>query len=165
MSKAKNIMQVHKDIQKKKHDDLVKRGGEFMDEYRTLCRKHHIDLCAELELHRDGIRPVLRARELEEPKMKPWSEAKRENLEMRAACQHEVIAEPGSDPAACEMLKCTKCGLHRRNWADSTPYADSATEEQRLVGSGITDAYRADQERQIKGLIEAEAEEAAEKEE
>lgn len=160
---SKKLLNMHKDLEKKKQADLMERGNKFLDEYKVLCRKYKMDLCAELEATREGIKPVLRARPLvEEPKLKPWSEAKRENLENRSACEHERVLDKEASAEEVEKAQCTKCGLIAPNWADKGEVEiDSKTTK--ITGKGVTDEYRQRTEHQIAVIAEEEKEQQQEK--
>lgn len=161
---GKSLLNIHKDVEKKKHADLMERGNKFMEEYRELSRKHKIDLSAEIEYKPNGIFPVLRARPLEEPRMKPWSEAKRDNLNMRMLCEHEAVSET-EEKEKVELTKCKKCNLHAVNWGEFTKESMESMDGSRaflLKGKGVTEVYQKNVERQIEGIAATEKEEESE---
>lgn len=151
----KNLLNIHKDVEKKKHADLMERGAKFMEEYRELSRKHKIDLSAEIEYKPNGIFPVLRARPLEEPRLKPWSEAKQENLNMRMLCEHEAIADT-DEKEKVQLTKCQKCSLHSVNWGEFTIEKRENALGFNIKGKGVTEVYQKSVENQIKGIAETE---------
>lgn len=159
---SKKLLNMHKDLEKKKQADLMERGNKFLDEYKELCRKYKMDLCAELEATREGIKPVIRVRPLtEETKLKPWSEAKRDNLENHSKCEHERVIAKEATKEEVERARCVKCGLISPNWADKGEVeVDSTTTK--ITGKGVTDEYRQRTEAQIKALAEEEKERDAE---
>lgn len=104
------IFGMHKKIEKKKNKDLMERGEHFMAEYRELSQNYKVDLVAEIEYTPNGIIPRLRMRELvDQPKGikegKPWSEAKRENLELRKNCKHELESTSSQQCVICKVAK------------------------------------------------------------
>lgn len=160
---SKNLLKVHKDLEKKKQVDLMARGNKFLDEYKELCRKYKMDLCAELEAKPDGIRPVLRVRPLtEQTELKPWSEAKRENLEKRSACEHENVVGKELPDEDVQKTQCMACSLKVSNWAVvvRTPQEDGLTV--RMAGKGVTEEYRKRTEAQIAIIAEEEKEQKEE---
>lgn len=158
---SKSLLNIHKDVQKKKQAELMERGEKFSEEYRELVRKHKIDLCAELEVKPNGIFPVLSARQLEEPRLKPWSEAKQENLNMRMLCEHEALSET-DEKEKVQLTKCQKCSLHSVNWGEFTMEKDEQSLCFQIKGKGVTEVYQKSVENQIKGIAETEKAEAEE---
>lgn len=156
----KNLLGVHKNIEKKKQADLMERGNKFLDEYKELCRKYKMDLCAELEVKRDGVVPVIRVRPLtEDSKLKPWSEAKRDNLENFSACEHERVIAKEASKEDVERARCTKCNLISPNWGEKGE-VEVDKDTVKITGKGVSDEYRQRTEAQIAVLAEDEKEQA-----
>lgn len=144
MGKGLQALRIMKQQQRKAEQDRNKRGQAFMDEYREISKKYRIDFHAELDIKPNGIKAVLRLKELEpEPEMKPWSEAKKENLERRKKCTHVKRNDNVPD--------CKVCGLPEEHWG-----AD---------GKGATESYVERTEAAIQDIAKAEEEEKKQREE
>lgn len=107
---GKGLLGLHKNIEKKKELSRHERAEAFMADYRLLVEKHHIDMGVELKYTPDSIRPILKLKDMEQPEMKPWSQAKRENLDLRRNCKKHKLREKEND--------CGLCGLAKENWGE-----------------------------------------------
>ncbi len=143
-----------KDIAKAKEiikEDRNKRAKDFLAEYKEVCKKHGIEVKAQME-QVEGMPAVRAGLYLDEyvervaPEMKPWSEAMAENLDARSICEHKLHSEGG---------RCEKCGLEKFKEIDG-----EAVPAWGDKGKGVTSEYR----KEILRLIEVQKKEEAEKE-
>lgn len=135
------LLQNHKKLEKKKQNDRNQRAEAFVAEYKKLSEKYQMDFSAELQFAPNGIKPILRMKDLAMPEMKPWSEAKKENLEARKACKHK-LREKEQD--------CGTCGLAKEHWGEND--------------KGATQEYIDKTEAAINEIKKAEEEERKERE-
>lgn len=133
----KKLLNIHKGIEKKKELDRNERAEAFVAEFKKISEKFELDFAAELQFTPNGIKPILRLVDKRMPEMKPWSEAKRENLATVSACKHKE-----NDTGIC----CRICMLDKKNWHES--------------GTGVTEDYT---ERTNAAIVKQEEIEAEEK--
>ena len=126
-------------------EDFINRGEAFMADYRELCKKHGMEIKAEMQpvegMPRNIAKAGLMLDEYVEKKpkqIKPWSEAAAENLETRKKCEHKLNAEGNV---------CEKCGAAPQNWHES--------------GTGVTEQYEQESLERIKEWQAEEVEETA----
>lgn len=81
-------------------EDFKNRGEAFMEDYRELCKKHGMEIQAEMQPVEGMPKNIAKAGlmlneyvEQKQPQMKPWSEAMAENLDLRASTKHILNAE------------------------------------------------------------------------
>lgn len=136
---GKNLLGIHKGIEKKVQMDRNQRAEAFTAGCRKLTEEFGIDFCAELQFTPAGIKPVLRIADAKIGQTKEWSEAMRENLTTRNKCNHKENEAKDA---------CKECGLESKNWDVS--------------GLGATEEYI---ERTENKIIEQKAKEEKERKE
>lgn len=125
-------------------NDRKDRANAFLEEYKEVCKKHGIEIKAQIEPAQ--IPGLVKAGlyldeyvEKKPPQTKKWSEAMGENLDNRKKCQHKEHDEGNI---------CEKCGLALQNWHES--------------GTGVVQEYEDRIIAKIKDQQEKEEQEAKE---
>lgn len=116
---------------------LAKRQGDedFINGYKDLCNEHSrkLDIIHDFSKE-EGLKALLAVVDHTpkvEPKteVKPWSEAKQDNFDLRSSCEHELNKEAVDGIEGAKAF-CVKCRLPMEDWdGDDRGYNREAREK------------------------------------
>lgn len=109
----------------RKQVERAEKVNAFKKDLQDVFRKHGLTIDAVIKSFGSYAQVALTIVPYEEPKAKEWSEAKKENLEIRKACKHEKLNPEGTT--------CENCGVLKENFGENGHGVTAAYEEVELA--------------------------------